>query len=322
VLTAMGGSLWADSNSFSIAAAGDPNWVAPTNRQNTMTLSIVVKDTQGAEQTSGEVAVSLSNGEICGVGEAPLVFPPTGRSIWDVTAAFNNEASNTRLDFKFYDAAADKMWMLAVRQAQTLGAGDFPTIAVGQPINLEADKSYGNAANPLVLQMTPTTVELSIELQAGWKWISVNVLRDDMSVSELLDAGFSEGDMIKGSGSYSQFYGGWGWFGTLSTLDITQAYAVKCSAPKTLKVTGTPVALPSNFPIQAGWNWVGMAHPSPTGLDKFHFGEVEANDMIKSQSAFSTYYAGWGWFGTVTELQPGVGYKLQAANAGTLVYQA
>jgi len=288
-----------------------------------MTLSIVVKDTQGAQQTSGEVAVFLPDGEICGVGKAPMVFPPTGRSIWQLClAVFDNEASNKQLDFKFYDPAADKIWMLAVREAQTLGAGDFPAIADGQLINLEADKSYGNAANPLVLQMTPTTVELSIELLAGWKWVSINVMRDDMSVSELLDAGFSEGDMIKGSGSYSQFYGGYGWFGSLNTLDITQAYAVKCSAPKTLKVTGIPVALPSNFPIQANWNWIGMHHQGPTGFDKFHFAEVAASDMVKSQSAFSTYYANWGWFGSITKFQPGVGYKLKANNTGTIVYQA
>ena len=35
-----------------------------------------------------------------------------------------------------------------------------------------------------------------------------------------------------------------------------------------------------------------------------------AGDFVKSQSDFSEYYAGFGWFGTLAVMRPGVGYQL------------
>jgi hypothetical protein len=43
-------------------------------------------------------------------------------------------------------------------------------------------------------------------------------------------------------------------------------------------------------------------------------------DYIKNQTSSATYYTGYGWFGSLTVMEPHVGYMLKVSNAGTLVY--
>ena len=43
-------------------------------------------------------------------------------------------------------------------------------------------------------------------------------------------------------------------------------------------------------------------------------------DLIKSQSHFSTYVAGYGWFGTLSLLEPGQGYMFKLASSNTLTF--
>ena len=45
-------------------------------------------------------------------------------------------------------------------------------------------------------------------------------------------------------------------------------------------------------------------------------------DYVKNQTNSSTYYTGYGWFGTLDSMRSGEGYMMNIANADQLVYPA
>lgn len=169
---------------------------------------------------------------------------------------------------------------------------------------------------------TPTSIgTLSISLVAGWNWVSVNLVAEDMSFSNVISTGnFSQEDMIKSGSAYGSFYPHWGWFGTLMAFDVSQGFSFRVRLAQTLTLTGVPVPIPSVLPILAGWNWIPTHFQASESLDKFHFAEAMTGDMLKSQTAYNIYYADYGWFGTLQQLEPGVGYKLKASQAGTIQF--
>ena len=90
-----------------------------------------------------------------------------------------------------------------------------------------------------------------------------------------------------------------------------------------MTLTGPPADINTALTLYAGWNWIpylpqaagaiASAMPSHT---------YAANDLVKSQSQFSTYYANYGWFGSLITLTPGIGYMLKVASAGTVSYSS
>lgn len=180
---------------------------------------------------------------------------------------------------------------------------------------------------PATTPTPDTTGSTTITLQAGWSWISLNCNSDNMLTSNLsVSVAWSNGDIIKWQTGFTQYYAGSGWFPD-ATLDVNQMYAVKVQSAKTFTITGTPVALPSTMPVQQGWTWISMPHTIPVPVAGSTFGfAAEAADLLKSQTAFTTYYVVAGqtpaWFGHIDDMQPGLGYKLKAGQAGTITWRA
>ena len=94
-------------------------------------------------------------------------------------------------------------------------------------------------------------------------------------------------------------------------------YSVHLSQPATLVVVGTPVVLPKSVTLNQGWTFlpcpfqmpVPVAGGVPTGVE--YDLEYDLGDTFKSQFAFSTFYPTFGWFGSLTTMSPGGGYKLK-----------
>ena len=58
-------------------------------------------------------------------------------------------------------------------------------------------------------QSTQST--LSIPLNAGWTWVSVPLISDDMSIGQMLTGDFDNGDMLKSNSAFTTFYPNHGW---------------------------------------------------------------------------------------------------------------
>lgn len=150
-----------------------------------------------------------------------------------------------------------------------------------------------------------------INLAAGWSWWSSYVDLSDNGLGMLQTALGANATTIKSQTQVTNYASGI-WAGTLTAIDNTQMYAINtANAIADVEMTALPVEI-SDVQISgaSGWTWVGF--PSNTAIEinaaMANYTPVNGSS-IKSQSGVSTYN-GTEWFGTLTQLEPGMGYKL------------
>jgi len=130
-------------------------------------------------------------------------------------------------------------------------------------------------------------------------------------------AALAQGDHVKSQQSFTEYYGGYGFFGGLTTLTTNEMYAVRVTTSSLISVSGTPTQLPKTVQLSAGWTWLPCPYSASVSLaDGLPTYEYVQQDHVKSQQTFAEFYVGYGWFGTLTELDPGAGYKLRVTSTG------
>ena len=159
-------------------------------------------------------------------------------------------------------------------------------------------------------------------LNRGWTWFSLYVQSSDSSINAALSSVNAVlGDYIKSISSFAQFYDGYGWYGTLTALSKTSMYKIKLASSQTLSITAPPISASTQLSLTSGWNYLPYllpnARPLTQALPSFTY---QNGDLIKGQASFSTYYAGYGWFGSLVTLEPGRGYMLKLSLSGSTSY--
>ena len=86
----------------------------------------------------------------------------------------------------------------------------------------------------------------------------------------------------------------------LLSIQCCSQFAHSRDTSASVIVTGPAVALPMDITINGGWTWLPMPYQTATsiaeGLPVFNDGTSYAQDaLLKSQTAFSTYYDNYGW---------------------------
>ena len=199
----------------------------------------------------------------------------------------------------------------------TYAVEDTLIIPVTENLNLVA----------LFESLAPPTVEQTITLENGWKWISSYVAYDENSLSNLENA-ISTSEVnaatIKSQTKYRTYEDG-NWYGNMNSMENENMYMVQLDQSLTVTLTG-PVANPEDYPItlNKGWNWIGFLAPTTMSLENALADlDINVDDVIKGQNGFSTY-SGTAWVGSLKNLESGKGYMYQ--NMGdeslTLVYPA
>ena len=172
-----------------------------------------------------------------------------------------------------------------------------------------------------------TEVTNMFDLQTNWNWISFNVYQDDMSIANIF-SDINNPDNLNFIKSQldgtSTWYEGFGWFGSLEEIKNETMYQLKMNDESNLQFTGVPVVA-SETPIglEAGWNWIGYLPQGETDIATAfsNIGNPDNLNFIKSQlDGTSTWYEGFGWFGSLETLSPTKGYQLKMNNQDTLFY--
>ena len=99
--------------------------------------------------------------------------------------------------------------------------------------------------------MINLNITVSIDAQAdAWTWFSVDALTSDMSLSNVLSSIGVADAYIKSPSGFASYISGYGWFGSVSSIDIGSGYQLKIPAgdDQVLTYTGSPVS-PSDYPI-------------------------------------------------------------------------
>ncbi|MCF7918989.1 MAG: choice-of-anchor J domain-containing protein [Candidatus Cloacimonetes bacterium] len=207
---------------------------------------------------------------------------------------FSDVTSGEMLDFYYFDAETEAIYNVA------------------ESMEFIADMVVGNGMNPFVFHAsTINTVDVTKNMVPGWNWLSLNVIGDDMSVNSVLTSVGGDASYIKSQTQYATYYAGMGWFGTLNTINNTTFYKLDVSNNTTFEYTGIPVDLNDTiYNLSSGWNWISYAPQVPEATSYALEGLNGAGSYIKSQTQYSTYYAGMGWFGTLNNMVPLAGYML------------
>ncbi len=159
-------------------------------------------------------------------------------------------------------------------------------------------------------------------LSQGWNWWSTYIEMNGIQGLQLLKETLGDnGVQIKGKNGYV-IHNGNNWIGPLNALNNESMYQIKVNEDAECSLSGA-IAVPSEHAINLtnGWNWVGYIESTAMATNDALVNLTATDeDIIKSYSDFSTYYEGAGWWGSLEELEPGVGYMLQSTGTNSFTY--
>ncbi len=192
---------------------------------------------------------------------------------------------------------------------------------VVEQFTFEVDNVTGTVGNPLILH-TNSQVRRDIPLSAGWNWISFNLALPDPALNPALASlEHPENDLIKAQSSFALFFGN-EWVGSLNAVNNANMFQYRADVPDTIRMVGgliDPATV--SIPVATGWNWIGYVPNYALPVSTALAGLLPVNgDIIKGQTAFAQYLAGFGWLGSLQFLEPPKGYQLKISAPGTLTY--
>ena len=170
-----------------------------------------------------------------------------------------------------------------------------------------------------------SSVQVS-EFSSGWNWWSTYIEQDGIDGLSMLENGLgTNGLVIKSqSDGYTEYYDDYDlWYGSLNAINNESSYMVKTSVPCTVTMPGT-TALPSQHPITVdanGWTWIGypVAYDMDINAALDGLASLEG-DVLKSQEGYAEFYEGYGWYGSLSTLMPGMGLMYKSTNDQSLVF--
>ena len=200
-------------------------------------------------------------------------------------------------------------------------AGEELTAGCASVITFETDAIVGSFLDPYVFNFTDMQLT---QFSEGWNWWSTYVEQAGIDGLSLLQESLGDnGVAIRSQASgYTDYYEGYGWYGSLESINNESSYRVVTSAPCVAAMPGN-VAIPSQHPItlSQGWTWIGYLPSSAMDINAALEGlEATQGDMVKSQQGYSDYYPGYGWFGSLNTVEPGMGLMYYSTNGETITF--
>ena len=165
-----------------------------------------------------------------------------------------------------------------------------------------------------------------LSLKTGYNWISINVDLEGPEGLQVFENALGENGMIVKSQSngYNSYLAGFGWYGSLQGLTKGLMYQVKTNADLEIFLSGEFVSPSTPITLSPGQTWIGYLPSVPMSIQEAFSNIQPTNgDMVKSQSdGYASYLEGFGWYGSLTTLYPGMGlmYKSNNTEPIQLVY--
>ncbi|MBC8214887.1 MAG: agmatine deiminase family protein [Candidatus Marinimicrobia bacterium] len=245
----------------------------------------------------------------------------------------------TNITLTITTLSAEEMWMTVEPISGAITPGGNETISVtcdaseilegvyNGVINVTSnDWNNQNITIPVnftVNEETPTN--LSIALEEGWNWFSINLENNEMSLNYVLENIGASGEMIKNQNSFSMYYDGFGWYSGngLDEIDVESMFMIKTVADCNISFDGYPVDyLNTPIPLTIEWNWISYLPQIQNGINEALESIQSYGVFIKNQSSFANYYEEFGWYSGngLDYMTPADGYMLQMALGTELVY--
>jgi hypothetical protein len=267
-----------------------------------MTLQLDIEGVFSADRQ--DIVGAFINGECRGLTK--MQYEPTLKKWLAFLTVYSSNFTGDSIKLQIWDASACLLYG-----------------SVLEKFAFESEDLVGSPLEPVTAR-TNNLLLRKIEINEGWNWISFNLQFPDPSINAALtNLRRPQNDFIKGQTLFSQYFNaGNQWVGSLTTLGNTGMYQYRADAVDTLDMLGRPINLAATtIPVNVGWNWIGYLPQSPLPLNLALASLSPLNgDVIKSQTGFAQYVAGYGWLGNLQYMEAPEGYLLKISNAGTLAY--
>ena len=276
----------------------EPTWIVNVNDfENSMNVIGRVM-VEGVPMDDSDDIVAAFIGEECR-GVAHPVYSSRYDSYFVTMDIYGNNENNQDVTFRAYDASTGTL---------------YPEVLADNAIKFAPLTLQGSYGTPVVLT-AQDKIEQLLELKAGWNWISLYVVTDNMTVPALLEMVADDVVTIKSQTKYLSYENG-SWKGSLNTgLANNEMYAVKMESDRTLRLVGTRVN-PATSPITInnGWNWIGYYGRQVASVKDAMAGiDARQNDnyILKGQNGVA-YWDTYEWSGSLIMMEPGVGYVMKS----------
>ena len=288
------------------------HWTAVYGQFPDVMAVISVVNIEGVEQTSDMIEIAAFVGDECRGREKGIAIPELGHTYYFLT--ITGEDGDIIDSYRLYNHETEEEYDLYCFQE----------------IEFEADGDMGDFWEPYVFEFAHMQ---TFELATGFNWFAPYIEMNGVDGWGMLtEAVGTSAERILSQSEYTMFYAGYDiWYpylNTLSPLNNESMYRIVMTEPKTLQLFGA-IADPAEHPITMvkGMNHIGFVSSEPIALkDAFDNLEKADMDMVKTQSAYATYYADYDiWYGSLDEntpIMPGQGmmYKYEGNNAVTFTY--
>ncbi|MFZ0282554.1 MAG: BACON domain-containing carbohydrate-binding protein, partial [Bacteroidales bacterium] len=193
-------------------------------------------------------------------------------------------------------------------------------------VTISADDAPDQTTVTVTQEGVPTITQ-DINLTSGWNILSFSTEPDDMSMMAILNPLIIEGTLIKvqdekGS-AIERLPDPIGWIDNIGQMSLSEGYKIKVAVDAQLSITGQPVSIPYNVPLDAGWNIAGYPFTTSQAAMPVFQPLISAGSLLKVQdelgNAIEELPAPIGWVNNINNLNPGDGYKIKTSVNTTLI---
>ena len=282
--------------------------VDPNAYESNMTLTGIVK-IDGVEQDNRFLEVSAWSGdEVRGTAFLEHVDITIGENTIDryfvLMTVYGNQGDE--LTFKLYDHnTAEELDIMCTSN-----------------LTFEADENYGSLTDPYVINFM-NVIAVDYQFTPGWNWWSTHVELTAIDGMAMLEEGVGENaSQISSQSSFTNYYAGYGWYGSLTAINNESMYRVQMTDEVEFSMVG-PKADPADHPIPLvkGWNHIGYVSGAEMSVnDALANITAQQGDMVKSQKSYANYYDGYGWYGSLNTIKPGDGLMFKSVNDNPVTF--
>jgi hypothetical protein len=259
----------------------------------------------GEEQQTTALEIGAFCGDVCRGTQRLTYFPQVNRYL--VFLTLYGDAGDV-MSFRLYDHSL----------------GEELDLSCNSTITFVPDGFMGTPFDPYVFDFGNLTVDQVTNFSEGYNWWSTYIEQEGIDGMGMLQEGLGgNGISIRSQASgYTDYYTGYGWFGSLTSIDNESSYRVITSAPCSVTMTGN-LAVPSEHPVtlSQGWTWIGYVPSTEMDINTAMSGMTPASgDKLKSQQGYADYYVGYGWFGSLATIEPGMGLMYYSTSSTPVTF--
>ena len=162
----------------------------------------------------------------------------------------------------------------------------------------------------------------SIIMSEGWNLLSFAAVPAEISMRTILDPLIIPDVLVKvqdEKGKAVEHLSA-GWINEIGDMSVSEGYKIRVTGETNLSITGQPVALPLNIPLESGWNIIGYPSMNPQPASTVFGSLISSGALVKVQNelglAIEQIEGTWNY--GFTNLVPGEGYKVMTNTGATL----